>query len=80
MRRFLHGLSGSDIRLLPLFDDDIERVTTLLDMYASSRLDFADAATVAIAERHGITKIATFDRRDFSIIQPRHTTFFELLP
>lgn len=80
MRQFLRTLNSSEMRLISLVDDDIGRVADLLDRYAESRLDFADAAIVAIAERHGITKIATFDRRDFSIIRPRHTAFFELLP
>jgi predicted nucleic acid-binding protein len=55
----------------------IGRIANLLDKYADTDLDFSDAA---IAERYGITKIATFDHRDFSIIRPRHTAFFELLP
>jgi predicted nucleic acid-binding protein len=80
MRRFLRILSESEIRLLALIDNDIESIANLLDRYAGTRLDFADAAIVAIAERYGITRIATFDRRDFSIIRPRHTAFFELLP
>ena len=80
MRRFLRMLSASEVRLLALEGGDIERVSSLLDDYADSELDFADAAIVALAERHGITRIATFDRRDFSIIRPQHTAFFELLP
>jgi predicted nucleic acid-binding protein len=80
MRRFIRGLSESEIKLISLLDDDINRVAALLEQYADSRLDFADTAIVAIAERLGITKIATFDRRDFSIIRPHHTAFFELLP
>lgn len=31
MRRFLYGLSESDIRLLPLVDDDMARVSEILE-------------------------------------------------
>jgi predicted nucleic acid-binding protein len=68
------------MRILELVGNDIDRITMFLEKYADAELDFTDAAIIAIAEREGITAIATFDRRDFSIIQPRHTAFFELLP
>ena len=37
-------------------------------------------SVVAIAERLGVTQVATLDRRDFSVVRPRHTDAFELLP
>lgn len=80
MRRFVRGLAASDIRIASLSTEDIERTADLLDQYADNLLDFADTAIVAIAERENISQIATFDRRDFSIIRPRHVRFFELLP
>lgn len=39
-----------------------------------------DCCIMALAERLHVTRIATFDRRDFSIFQPRHCGYFELLP
>jgi hypothetical protein len=35
---------------------------------------------VAVAERLGLIEIATIDRRHFSIVRPRHTDAFTLLP
>jgi len=35
---------------------------------------------IALAERLGITQIATLDRRDFSVVRPAHTDAFILLP
>ena len=35
---------------------------------------------MTIAERLGVTRIATFDRRDFSIFRPRHCDYLDLLP
>ena len=59
---------------------DLERVNQILEHYADSQLDFVDAVIVAIAERLRITRILTLDRRDFSIMRPRHCDYFEILP
>jgi predicted nucleic acid-binding protein len=48
--------------------------------YADNKLDFTDAAIVAISERLAITRVYTLDRRDFSVIRPKHCDYFELLP
>jgi predicted nucleic acid-binding protein len=52
----------------------------LVRTYKDARLDPADVSVVAIAERLAITHIATLDRRDFSLIRPRHVSAFTLLP
>lgn len=39
-----------------------------------------DVSVVAIAERLGVTQIATIDRRDFTLIRPQHVSAFILLP
>jgi uncharacterized protein len=51
-----------------------------LAKYADSRIDFVDASVMAVAERYGITKILTLDRRDFRLLRPQHCQAFELLP
>lgn len=80
MRRFLLGLEESDIVLVSLTPNDLMRINQIQAKYADARLDFADTAIVAMAERLEIERICTFDRRDFSIIRPKHTTSFTLLP
>ncbi len=80
MGRFLGGLLASDIELVSIEAEGMQRDTEILAQYADARLDFADATIIALAERLGITHILTFDRRDFSIVRPRHCEFFELLP
>ena len=80
MRRFLSGLEESDIALVSLASNDLTQINQLQIKYADARLDFADTAIIAIAERLGIEHICTFDRRDFSIIRPKHTASFTLLP
>lgn len=48
--------------------------------HLDARLDLTDAMVVAIAERLKIAEIATFDRRDFLIVQPKHGGSFTRLP
>ena len=59
---------------------DLRRMHEIAVTYASAQFDIVDCCIMAIAERLDITRIATFDRRDFSIFRPQHCDFFELLP
>jgi len=44
-------------------------------------LTVADVARMAeLAERLGVTTLATFDRRHFTVVRPAHTPSFALLP
>ncbi|HLY26429.1 MAG TPA: PIN domain-containing protein [Aggregatilineales bacterium] len=67
-------------QFVPLTVTDFARGITLMDKYRDAELDFVDCCLTALAERLGITGICTFDRRDFSMIQPKHTDYFDLLP
>lgn len=80
MRLFLANLAASETQIETLTLTDLERVNQILEEYADSLLDFVDAAIIAIAERLGVIRILTLDRRDFSIIRPRHCDYFEILP
>ena len=59
---------------------DLRRTLELLRRYEDARIGFVDATVVAIAERLKIQRILTTDRRDFSLVRPRHCKEFELLP
>lgn len=74
------SVRGSAIDLVPLEGSDLGRIYEIASTYASARFDIVDCCVMAIAERLDISRIATFDRRDFSIFQPRHCPYFELLP
>jgi predicted nucleic acid-binding protein len=52
----------------------------LMDAYTDLPLGTVDAAVIATAERLGVTKIATLDRRHFIVVRPTHVASFELLP
>ena len=67
-------------RLVPMLNSDLQRVFEIAERYANAELDVVDCCIIALAERLQITRIATFDRRDFGIVRPRHTPFFDLLP
>jgi predicted nucleic acid-binding protein len=59
---------------------DLERAAQLIDQYHEADIGLVDATIVAIAERLGSTRLYTLDRRDFSLLRPRHIAAFELLP
>jgi predicted nucleic acid-binding protein len=48
---FLKGLARTQYRVVPLQDEDIVRATELLEKYVDSRIDFVDAAIIALARR-----------------------------
>ncbi|MBD2388220.1 type II toxin-antitoxin system VapC family toxin [Cylindrospermum sp. FACHB-282] len=80
MRRFLANLAISGTQLEQITTIDLERVNEILEQYADSQLDFVDAVIVTIAERLGITCVLTLDRRDFSLVRPKHCDYFKILP
>jgi hypothetical protein len=80
MRKFIANLVVSGVQIESMMATDLERVGQILEQYADSQLDFVDAVIVAIAERLRITRVLTLDRRDFSIMRPRHCDYFEILP
>jgi hypothetical protein len=59
---------------------DLHRAAELMAQYADSRIGFVDAAIAALAERLAIIRVYTLDRRDFTILRPRHAPAFEVLP
>jgi predicted nucleic acid-binding protein len=48
--------------------------------FADLRLGGTDASVIAVAERYGVTRIATLNHRHFHTVRPRHATAFTLLP
>jgi len=63
-----------------LLAEDYRRCRELCDRYADADIGFVDAAVMALVERLDEPKLATLDRRHFSLIRPRHVTALELLP
>ncbi|MHB8437748.1 MAG: PIN domain-containing protein [Acidimicrobiales bacterium] len=77
---FLASLADNELRVESLDGFDYGRMAELVDAYRNLPLGAVDAAVVAVAERLGIITLATIDRRDFSVVRPRHVDNFELVP
>lgn len=63
-----------------LIDADYRRIDELLHTYADLQVGFVDCAILATTERLNEPKLATLDRRHFSVMRPRHTEALRLLP
>lgn len=77
---WLRGLAAGPWAIEPSAAPDLERAAELIDQYREADIGLVDATIVAMAERLGSVRLYTLDRRDFSIIRPRHVAAFELLP
>jgi predicted nucleic acid-binding protein len=60
-------LERGAVLLLPLDSNDIPRIRELMRKYANRPMDLADASLLRVAEREGLRKVFTVDRRDFSV-------------
>ena len=79
-RTFVEDLAAGAYRLEPATEPDVVRAAELQEHYADLGLGFVDASVIALCERLGEPKVATLDRRDFSVVVPRHVPALELLP
>lgn len=77
---FLRSVADGDFELVDLTVRDYARMAELVEQYDDFPLGTTDASIVALAERLGITEIATLDRRHFTAVRPRHVEAFSLLP
>jgi uncharacterized protein len=77
---FLTALADGDFQLIDLRAEDYRRSAALVETYADLPLSTTDATVIALAERLGISEVATLDRRHFSVVQPRHVPALTLLP
>ena len=77
---FLRSLAAGDFVVDPPSAADLARAADLVEQYANLPLGTTDAVVVATAERLGCTEIATLDRRDFTVVRPKHVPHFTVLP
>jgi uncharacterized protein len=76
----LGSLTTGAIRLVAPTDADLGRAAQLLVAAAEHRPRLADAVLVATAERLGIRRVATFERRPIAVLAPRHVRALDLEP
>ena len=77
---FLRSMADGDFTPVDLSSADYARMADLVTAYESLPLGTTDASVVAIAERLGLTEVATLDRRHFTVVRPKHVDALTLLP
>jgi len=77
---FLRSLADGDFTPVDLSSADYARMADLVTAYESLPLGTTDASVIAIAERLGLTDVATLDRRHFTVVRPTHVAALTLLP
>jgi len=65
------ALTSGAIRVVAPTDEDFVRASALLVEHAEHRPRLSDALLVAAAERLGVRRIATFDRRPLAVLVAR---------
>jgi len=73
-------LLNSGYAIEALRTEDMARMSEIMRQYHDAHFDFVDVAIMAFSERLNVTRVCTFDRRDFSIFRPKHCDALELLP
>lgn len=77
---FLESFRDGALTLVHITLDDLDRMAELVTTYADLPLGAVDASVIAVAERLSAAEIATLDQRHFTVVRPRHTGAFTLLP
>lgn len=76
----LEAISTGAVRVVAPTTADLARAAELLKEAAEHRPRLADAVLVSTAERLGVTRVASFDRRPIAIFRPRHVRSLDLEP
>jgi hypothetical protein len=76
----LEMLRRGAVRLVPLGQEDVSRIQELMAKYRDQPMDFADAALVRVAERDGLDRVFTVDRRDFEVYRIGKRRSFQIIP
>ncbi len=77
---FGRSIADGELVVEPVLDVEWNRIADLTEQYLDLPLGIVDASVVALAERHHADVIATLDHRHFSVVRPRHTSSFTLVP
>ncbi len=77
---FVGSIATAELAVVDLTSADWARCTELIVVYADLGLGIVDASVIAVAERLGVTTIATLNRRDFAVVRPAHCDTLDLMP
>jgi hypothetical protein len=78
--RFLDSVARGEFDVLDLDPRDHARIASLCRLYQDLPLDQVDASVIALAESHSQTRIASLDRRHFTIVRLADGSSLELAP
>ncbi len=67
--RFLGDLAAGNLIVEPVAASDWLRIAELVARYSNLPLGTVDGSVIALAERLGVTDIATLDRRHFTVVR-----------
>ena len=76
----LRAIDEGGFELLELSPRALMRAGELIDHFRDLQLGLVDATVLAAAEMLEEPKLATLDRRHFSVVRPAHVEALELLP
>jgi uncharacterized protein len=79
-REFVSDITRGAYRVVHPTDLDLARAAELELTYDDLGLGLVDASIVALCERLGEQRLATLDRRHFSVVRPRHCSHLTLVP
>jgi predicted nucleic acid-binding protein len=76
----VESIVNGAVRLVSPTSDDLGRAIELMREVSEHRPRLGDALMVAAAERLGVRRVATFDRRPLVVFRPRHVRALDLEP
>ncbi|MGI9304583.1 MAG: type II toxin-antitoxin system VapC family toxin [Gammaproteobacteria bacterium] len=68
------------LHVLNIDVEDLPEIRALMSKYADLPMDFADATLIHAANREGIGRIFTLDRRDFTVYRLKRGRTFSIVP
>ena len=79
-RTFAEDVENGAYRLHPLSSHTLTGQSRSSSSTPRSDLGLVDASVIATCEELVKPEVATLDRRDFSVVRPRHREYLTLLP
>ena len=77
---FVGSIAAGELAVVDLTVQDWARCAELIAGYHDLGLGLVDASIIAVAERLGVTTVATLNRRDFTVVRPAHCAALNLVP
>jgi predicted nucleic acid-binding protein len=78
--RFLRLITSGELTVIDLTLADYARCIEMIETYADLGLGLVDASVLTVAENLAVTVVVTLNRRDFTVVRPRHCQGLELIP